>query len=133
VQNTADHATWRSIEQNRGPERERDTAAHASARSDSEERRREQLRNTADHATWRSIEENRGPERGRDAAARAIFRSASDERRREQSRNTDDKDKIEDPKAHGTLQCAQSSGRIPRSDDESSRETLLILLYTVYI
>jgi len=37
-------------------------------------------------------------------------------------------DKIEDPNAHGTLQGAQWSGRIPRSDDESSRETLLIML-----
>jgi len=73
-QNTADHATWRSIEGNRGPERARDAVANAIVRSDSEKRRREQSRNTADHATLRSIKENRGRERARDAVARAIVR-----------------------------------------------------------
>jgi len=36
--------------------------------------------------------------------------------------------KIKEPSAHGTLQRTQAPGRIPKSDDESSRETLLIML-----
>jgi len=86
--NTADHATWRSIGENRGAERARDAVARAMVRSDSEERRRENSRNTADHATWRSIKENRGLERLRDAAAHRITRNNPITRTQKQRTNT---------------------------------------------
>ncbi|XP_070854595.1 uncharacterized protein [Drosophila suzukii] len=112
VQNTADHATWESIEQNPGLERARDTAVDASARSDSEERRRQQVQKTADRATLRSVEENRGQERARDAVARAIVRSDSEERRREQSRNTAD---------HATLRSIGKNRGPERARDAAAR------------
>jgi len=88
LRNTDNRATWRAIEENRGLQRTRDAEAHASARSNSEERRREQSRKTADHATWRSIAESRGLERVKDAAAHRITRNNPITRIQEQRTST---------------------------------------------
>jgi len=91
LRNTDNRATWRPIEENRGPERARDAVAHGSARSNSEERWRQQVQNTADHATWKSI---------------YPIPMSDDESNRETlliMLPGDRSGKIEEPSAHGTL------------------------------
>jgi len=72
--------------------------------------------------------------RSRNSSARSQRRRSERIRARERLRNADNHatwraiEKIEDSSAHGTLKRTQAPGRTPKSDDESSRETLLIML-----
>ncbi|XP_070855261.1 serine/threonine-protein kinase fray2-like [Drosophila suzukii] len=167
--NTADHATWRSIEENRGLERLQDALAHRITRNNSITRTQEQRTNTVHHRntrlqqrfreqqihemaderlyTYRSSSQNRQAESSRKSqrniAARAQLsedeREDQRERQRRRSRATAREQYLRNIKDGPTKFCTCCGGTwfpsqsIVRSDsedsdDESSRETLLIML-----
>jgi len=100
VQNTADHATWRSIEENRGLERLRDAEAHRITRNNPITRTQDQRANTVHHRntrlqqrfreqrilTYRSNSQNRQAESFRQSQRNISARAQLSEDEREDQR-----------------------------------------------